>query len=89
MSNPKPDATALNAAIDEQLLKTVGVARQDATSTDLMKAIAQVARRTTLAALGGNPDRRSRQQGPARVLPVDGVSDRPHPVQRAGRPASD
>lgn len=34
----------LHAAIDEHLLKTVGVSAQDATQTDLMKAVAQVAR---------------------------------------------
>ncbi|PLK48333.1 glycogen phosphorylase [Uliginosibacterium sp. TH139] len=45
VNSPTPDSIpALNAAIDEQLLRTVGVARQDATSTDLMKALSQVAR---------------------------------------------
>jgi len=34
----------LHAAIDDHLLKTVGVSAQDATQTDLMKAVAQVAR---------------------------------------------
>ncbi|MDP5238092.1 glycogen/starch/alpha-glucan phosphorylase [Uliginosibacterium sp. 31-16] len=45
MNTPIPDSsTAMNMAIDAQLLKTVGVASHDATSTDLMKAVAQVAR---------------------------------------------
>ena len=42
--NPSAAIPSLRTAIDEQLLKTVGVSAQDATQTDLMKAVAQVAR---------------------------------------------
>ncbi len=44
MSTTSTASASLRAAIDEQLLKTVGVSAQDATQTDLMKAVAQVAR---------------------------------------------
>ncbi|MDB5802354.1 MAG: glycogen/starch/alpha-glucan phosphorylase [Rhodocyclales bacterium] len=42
--NPPAVTSSLRTAIDEHLLKTVGVSAQDATQTDLMKAVAQVAR---------------------------------------------
>ncbi|MEN3111221.1 glycogen/starch/alpha-glucan phosphorylase [Uliginosibacterium paludis] len=38
------DRPSLRAAIDEQLLKSVGVPARDATQTDLMKAVAEIAR---------------------------------------------
>ncbi|HSD40223.1 MAG TPA: glycogen/starch/alpha-glucan phosphorylase [Rhodocyclaceae bacterium] len=42
--NTSAEITSLRSAIDEQLLKTVGVSIKDATQTDLMKAVAEVAR---------------------------------------------
>jgi starch phosphorylase len=45
VTTPISDSTTdLNAAIDEQLLRTVGVGKQEATATDMMKAVSQVAR---------------------------------------------
>jgi len=45
VSIPTPSASpSLCAAIDEQLLKSVGVSAQDATPTDLMKAVSEIAR---------------------------------------------
>jgi hypothetical protein len=45
--------------------------------------------RAVVPALGGAGRRRPRRQGAPRVLPVDGIPDRPHAGQRAGRAGPD
>jgi hypothetical protein len=61
---------------------------QDASTTDLMQAVAQVAREQLSQTLGRDPGASERaNQGAPCGVPVDGVPDGAHTVQRAGRAA--
>ena len=53
--------------------------------TDLMHAVAQLAREQLSQRWVASAGARPRRQGAPGVLPVDGVPDRPHAGQRAGR----
>ena len=68
------------AHVDHHLLTTVGVAPAAASHADIMHAVAQVAREQLSQRWVAGRRGRPRGQGAARVLPVDGVPDRPHAV---------
>ena len=71
--------------IEDHLLKSVGVAPALASPTDLMQAVARVAREQLSTRWVETQARDRNRQGPARLLPLDGVPDRPHARQRRRR----
>jgi hypothetical protein len=73
------------AAVSRHLLTTVASEPATASHADIMHAVAQVAREQ-LSQRWVECDTADRAgQGAPGLLPVDGVPDRPHAVQRAGR----